>query len=360
MDGVIGLISANYAAKELTEWIAAHSASVLPYGGRYRLLDFALSNITNAGIRKVGIVTPYMYRSVMSHVRSGKEWALDKKYGGLYMLPGSIYGLKNADSKFTIRDVAQNKAFLEGSDEAYVIVAGGHIICNLDYEPILDEHIKSGADITMVYKKMESGSEGLHSMNIMDNGNVKAIRAAGSEENKFIDTFIIGRELLLMMLDWYANVDYFDFLDAVNDNLDKMVVRGYEFTGYVANITSLKSFFDCNQALLNLEIRNELFMSERKIITKTQDSVPTKYLPTAKVKNSMIPAGCIIKGTVENSILFRGAVIEEGAVVKNCIVMRDTVIESGAEIEYAIIGRDMVVNANTIMKGTANKPIIQE
>ena len=359
MSNMIGLIAANYSAKALEELTGPRAAAALAYGGRYNLIDFPLSNMTNSGIRTVGIITPYLYRALMNHIRSGKEWSLDRKNGGLSMLPGSIYGLKSTESKFTIRDIEQNLSFLMQETAPYVVVAGGDIVCNLDYGPILEEHIKSGADITMIYKNMESGYEGLSSLEVQDDGQILSIRNMSSEKTKFIDTFIIGREMLLMIVDWYANVSYFDILDAINDNLTKMVVRGYEFKGYVGNISSVKAYYDCNRELLKESVRNELFMGDNKIITRILDSVPTKYLKTAKVKNSLIPTGCIIKGTVENSVLSRNVVVEENTVVKNSIIMEGAKIGAGAVIENAIIEENVTIEPGVIMKGNPDAPIIK-
>lgn len=352
MDKVTGIITANYSTVELGTLTDERGAASLPFGGRYRLIDFPLSNLVNAGIDTVGIITPYRYRSLIDHIGSGKQWALDRKNGGLFILPGTVFGISSLNSRFLMRDFIKNKVFLHRSPAQHVIITSCNVIGNIDYTGLIKQHCESGADITMMYTEAKESNKFLDKLNI-ENGQVKSVlRGVEAGDAAFIDCFIIGREFLLKLMEWYEALDHLDIFELLCGEYEKMDVRGYRFDGYTGSIFSIESYYKCSMELMDLSVRSELFNYDSMIMTKVQDSVPTKYLEGSSVKKCFIPAGCIVEGSVENSILFRGVHIEKGATVKNSIIMQSCVIEAGACVENAIIDRNNCVSAGSVMKGT--------
>lgn len=360
MDRVIGLIAANYSTEKLGKLTSERTVASLPYGGRYRLIDFPLSNMFNAGIKAVGVLMPYKYRSILDHIGAGKEWSLDRKNGGLFVLPGSVFGISHSETRFLLRDVERNKIFLTRSPSPYVIVAATNTVCNMDYAELSAVHQKSGADITMVCRyahKDEPYATALHT----DGDRVMGISHGAKAGGKaFLDCFIINRQLLMKILEWYSAVNYLDLFDALSDDYDKLDVRTYEFDGYAQHIYDTESYYRSSMDLLDEKVSDELFSRNRPILTKVQDTVPTKYIQGAEVKNSLVSAGCIIGGTVEGSVLFRGVRIEGGAVVKNCIIMQSCTIGRGAYLENAIIDRSNIISAGMVIKGSSENTFVKE
>lgn len=360
MDRIIGLISANYDTPELGELTSERTVASLPFGSRYRLIDFPLSNMVNSGITTVGIITPYKYRSIIDHLGAGGDWSLDRKSGGLFILPGSIYGMKNAESKFLLRDISQNVVYFNRSPAPYVIVTCANTICSVDYRELVESHISSGADITLAYSIAVENNRRLTGIKV-ENGQVKGIThgvTAGQET--FADTFVISRSLLLKIIEWYKAIDYLDLFEVLEEDFDKMDVRLFKFDGYVRSISTISEYFKYSMELLNPTNFNELFTMGDMVRTKIQDAPPAKYTAGAKVNNALVPAGCIIEGTVQDSILFRGVMVKKGAVIKNSIIMQACVIEENVVIENAIIDRSNVISAGTVIKGTAESVYIQE
>lgn len=360
MVDVAGLITANYNTERLGRLTSERTIASLPYGSRYRLIDFPLSNMVNTGIKTVGVITPYKYRSILDHIGTGKEWSLDRKNEGLFVLPGSVFGISNSESRFLLRDMDRNKPFLLRSAAPYVIASSSNTIYNMDYTDLYRAHRESGADMTMVYRKADRNDPyvtKIHTEGELVTGVRQGVKPG---DKAFMDCFIISRNLLLKMLEWYAAIKYLDLFEAIAEDYDKMDVRLYEFRGYSATIYDTETYFRHSLDLLNTAVRDELFSEDRPVMTKVQDTVPTKYLKDADVKNSLIPAGCIIGGTVERSILFRGVRVESGAVVKNSVIMQSCVIGRSAHVENAIIDKNNIISAGIVIKGSADSIFIQE
>lgn len=360
MKRMMGLVCTNYTSGDFGLLTEERSVASIPFGGRYRLIDFPLSNLVNSGINTVGLITPYLYRSILDHVGNGKAWSLSRKVGGMFILPGSIYGMRNTHGKFLLRDVIQNKAYLERSRRDLVVVAGANKIFNIDYRAVAEQHEKTGAAVTIIYRKVEDGA-GLVDLNPAcdENGKVTAIGAAApGPVNQYMDSLIIDRELLLQITEWYSALGHMDLMEIIAENLDKLAVYGYEFKGYVKAIDSAAAYMEASMELLDPEVQHELFLGERRISTKVQDAPPVKYFPTSKVRNSMIATGCIIKGTVENSIVFRGCTIEEGAVVRNSIVMPNCTIEKDVLVENVICDKFVRIGGSAHLSGSVEKPLV--
>ncbi|MBQ6540645.1 MAG: glucose-1-phosphate adenylyltransferase subunit GlgD [Oscillospiraceae bacterium] len=356
----MGLIMTNYSDGSFGSLTEDRPVATLPFGGRYRLIDFPLSNMVNSRINTVGIITPYMYRSLMDHVGAGKEWMLNRKVGGMFFLPGSIYGVKNqSHSKFLLRDIILNRSYLERADHDVVVVCGSNKIFNIDYRKVCGHHEASGADITLVYKPGYTTCEGPERyLEISSTERVTGfLSEADDKANCFMDAFVINRSLLLKFMNWYGALDYMDLTEIFEDNLDKVRINAYSFDGYLGSVNGLASYMSSNLELLDPEVRNELFLGYHRIKTKVSDAAPAKYITGAKVENSLISTGCTVGGTVENSILFRGAKVAPGATVKNCIVMQKCTIEQGAVLENVILDKYATIKAGVRLSGTKELPI---
>lgn len=359
MKRMMGLISTNYESAEFGKLTETRSIASIPFGGRYRLVDFPLSNMVNSGINIVGLITPNDYRSLIDHVGVGKEWGLDRKSGGMFILPGSTYGVKNIRAKFLLRDILENRIYLERSYRDLVVISACSKLYNVDFRQVAEAHQKSGADVTLLYKKDLATDEPSELyLALDDSGRVTGIHGVeGERTNGFLEAIVINRELLLNILDWYAALSYLDFMDVLGENLDKMKVCAYEFTGYVAAISGLTSYMRCSLELLRKEVQQELFPADRPIITKVQDSPPAKFHASSNVHRALVSTGCVVGGEVESSVLFRGVTVEKGAAVKNCVLMQHCVVEEGAVLENVICDKYVHIARGTHVSGHSDRPI---
>ncbi len=359
MKHTMGLISANYSVKELEPLSKSRIIATIPFGGRYRLIDFPLSNLTNCGITTIGLITPYYYRSIMDHVGAGKPWGLARKIGGLFILPGTVYGNRSAGSRVLLRDIIRNHRILDRSRSDYVLISDASTVMNIDYNEFIKAHEESGCPITLMYKK-ETGRQNRAYLKIKKNGHVEKIVRSGSLENLFMGIYIVNRDFLINFLEWYKAFDNYDFMEVLSENLDKYDVNSYECTDYSAIIDSVNDYKKANKDLLDHEVRVELFEQDRLIFTKTQDETPTIYKPSAQITKSLVSAGCVIEGSVINSVLARSVHVKKGAVVKDSIIMQRSTIEADATVINAICDKYVHVGRKTHIEGGDSKPIVIE
>ncbi len=354
----LGIICASYndtAFKQLTE---SRSVATLPFGGRYRLIDFPLSNMVNSGIGTVGLIAPRLYVSLMDHVGDGKPWGLSKKEGGLFILPGTVYGERNMHSKFLLRDFIRNRKILDKEKADYVIVCDAGKVMTIDFSDFLDSHIKSGCPISFLYKEVRSKRPGTY-LKIKKNGQLAQFRQPGEDSKKlFLDCFIIDRKYFLDFIRWYDSFDHQDIIDIIRDRLRTFKINTFEFKDYCGVIDSIDDYRAVSMDLLHAPVRKSLFESDMPIITKPQDEAPTIYRKSAKVSSSLVASGCVIEGVVENSIIFRDARIAKGAVVRNSIVMQHFTIEEGAVVDNVICDKYVTITKGSILTGGKNGPSI--
>ena len=356
----IGYITANYIARDHSALVENRPLASIPFMGRYRLVDFALSNMMNAGIKTVGLVMPGNYRSIIDHVGSGQDWLLDRKKGGLFLVPGNAYGTSKRGMRFLLRDLIANKEYFRRTDKPYVVMMGTNIVFNLDLDAIIDAHETSGAGITMVYAISHHTQDEAEALIIGDRGRVSEVKS-GCEygECKFLDCVVINRDLLLQIIEDYASADYLDLFEAIRGDFERIDVCSYEFKGLAAGIFNEKTYYERSMDLLLDPAKyGELFRPDRPIITKAHDAAPAKYSTGSNCRNSLISAGCVIQGTVHGSILSRGVTVESGAKVINSIVMQGCVIKSGAIVENAILDKNNIVPENTELRGTLDDTLV--
>lgn len=339
--------------------------SALPIAGRYRIIDFVLSNMANAGIVNIGVATESNYSSLMDHIKSGKPWDLDRKNQGLNILPPNLehksYGVikGNIDLLSGIRD------YIHKSHQTYVILSLGNIVCNIDYEAVINSHIESQADITAVYKTLtgveESDLTRYTLMEMDENGRVTdvEIQPYYPKTNKAsMEMYVMEKALLESIVDECSARGDTDFVkDAIIKKMGGMRIFGYEFDGIFFKIDSMKSYYAASMSFLDSECRKELFNRERPIYTKTKDQSPAKYGADAVCTNSFISDGCVIEGTVENSILSRGVKVAKGAVVKNSIIMQDSFIDEGVEVNHVVFDKEVVITKGRKLIGQESYPL---
>ena len=335
MKNVFGIIFANYNATGFGELLHRRTIASLPFAGRYRLIDFPLSNMVNSGIGTVGLIMPAAYRSLIDHVGSGKEWNLSKKIGGLFILPGTVYSGSRNTERFMLSDLLVNHRYIERRPEGtYALISSANEVCNLDYTEMIEQHISSGKSVTFAYFKDENGQE------------------------QDLDCFIVSRDILMGLIKSYPRSSHLDLVDLLKKEYGGGDTGSYVFDTYVRSINSIEDYLKANMDLLDPHIHKALFRGERSIYTKIQDEAPTIYNDGCEVKNSLIPAGCRISGKVENCILARSIEVEEGASLKNCIVFQHCVIRPGTVIENAILDKYVTVSSSVRLCGGTERPLI--
>ena len=360
MNSAIGIIFANYTSDRLKSLVDSRAIASIPFGGRYRLVDFPLSNMVNAGIKMLGLIAPYTYRSLADHIGNGKEWGIGHKSGRLFLLPGSVYGMRAGYTKFLMRDLLQNKSFVAHDNVDYVVLSATGFVYNMDYNAVIDFHKANKEPVTLVYKDIARAQRG-HFLQVDANGKVTGIDYEDNGSGKrFLECMVVDRQFLIDFMGWYGALDYMDIVDLIREHLAEIAANAYEFKGYVRCIDCVEDYMQASMDLLKTEVRTELFENERPIFTNVQDRPPTSYAATAKVKNSLISAGSVIKGTVENSIIFRSVTIEKGAVVKNSILMQYASVAEGAELNNVICDKYVKIGEGRKIESTDEPILIAE
>ena len=358
----LGVIFANTYDNLVPELVAERSMASIPFGGRYRLIDFTLSSMANAGIDNVSVIVRKNYHSLMDHLGAGREWDLTRKRGGLNIVPPfAERSVKLYSGRVDALESILN--WLEDQKERYVILSDSYIAMNFDFGKLVDAHVKSGADVTMVYNRApipEGARSDNYTIRTDENGRVTEILSNDyrmGEQNLAMNIYVIERESLIHLIHDASvrGLVYFE-RDILARNLKLLNVQSYEFDGYAARISDMKSYFDENMKLLKDENLDGLF-GGNPIYTKIRDDNPTRYIQGSKAKNIMSADGCIIEGEVENSILFRGVRIAKGAKVKNCVLMQDTIVGEGANVEYVITDKNVTISAGKEIKGADSFPV---
>jgi glucose-1-phosphate adenylyltransferase len=360
MMGVINLVNEWDSLEELTYH---RNVASVPFGGRYRLVDFALSNLVNSGINDVAIFTHHKHRALKDHLGSGKEWDLDRKHGGLFQLPAVMddpHGMIKGD---LFQFYCHRDYFLRGNQE-YVVISRSHVICNMDFIPVLRFHLETEADITVVYKEMDDPGEAhFRRLAVRPDQRITVMEdQLGSlrSNNIAMDIYVMKKSLLLDLVETSLGQGQDHFVrDAIMKNINTLHVYGYKHQGYVGIVNTVSSYFRHSMALLNPDIWQELFLKDNfPIYTKSKDEPPAKYTDCAEVNNSLIANGCIIEGHVENSILFRGVHVKKGAVIRNAILLQDCEISEDVRVEYCILDKDVMIQKKKMLMGDHEAPYI--
>lgn len=358
----LGIIFPNSYDSLVPDLVSERLMASIPFASRYRMCDFMISSMVHCGIDNISILVRKNYHSLLDHLGNGREWDLARKNGGLNIVPPFAQKQIKVFSG-RIEALESIRGYLMKQTEKYVILSDANMAVNFDFNALLDAHIKSGADVTMVYRKQEipqslirqstAGMDLYYALGINGDRVSKIyINPKESGEMNFsLNIYVVERELLMRMVDEaYLHGDVYFVRDILEKKIDQMDVRGFCYNGYVAHIHDMNSYFEENMRLLKEENLMALF-SGNQIYTKIRDDNPTRYINGAKAKNVMVADGCVIEGEVENSVLFRGVKIGKGAKVKNCVLMQDTVIEDNASVEYVITDKNVTISEGKSLTG---------
>ena len=358
----IGIILAGGNSSRMGELSAKRAVAAMPIVGSYRAIDFTLSNMTNSHIQKVAVYTQYNSRSLNEHLNSSKWWDFGRKQGGLYLFTPTITATNSYWYKGTADALYQNISFLKSAHEPYVVIASGDAVYKLDYNKVLEEHIATGADITVVCKDIQPGEDDINRFGVVklaDDNRVISFEEkpiVAETNTASIGVYVVRRRQLIELLEACAAEGRSDF---VNDILVRyknvMKIYAYKLDSYWRNIGTIDSYFKTNMDFLKKDIRDYFFRQHPDVYSKVEDLPPAKYNGDAAVSNSLIASGSIINGTVEDSVLFKKVYIGNNCVIKNSIILNDVHIGDNCYIENCIVESRDTLRANTVHTGDPNE-----
>ena len=360
-NNMLGVLFSNEHDEKIHQLTEKRAMGSVPFGGRYRLIDFPLSNMVNSGINKVGVITKNNYQSLMDHLGSGKAWDLSRKREGLFILPP--FGGASAVPNSRVEYLASITRFLHNSREEYIVLSDCDMVCNIDYRDVLAFHLEKGADITLVYRMGEipEGSSDPTVYTLAPDGRVLEMLinpAVKGTCNHGMSILVMKREKLISMVQDCASRNMFSFKqDFLQRNIRECKIYGYEFKGTVQTICSMNSYFAANMLLMDPKVRAELFNPNRPIYTKVRDDMPARYGLDAKVSGSIIADGCVIEGTVENCVLFRGVKVGKGAKLENCVIMQDTEVGENCCLNNVVVDKDVRIQNERSLMGSQSYPV---
>lgn len=363
MGNVLGLVFANMHDTTLGDMTKNRTMGSVMFGGRYRLIDFPLSNMVNSGISEVGVITKSNYQSLLDHLGSAREWDLARKKGGLYILP-PFGNVESTLYRGRIEALYGAMSFIKHSRAKYVILSDCDVVTNIDYKPIVAAHIESGADITAVAHTGVYSSDDIKTstvFNVDADKNVTSVLInpdISGTCTTSLNVFVMSMDFLIETVnDAIARGNVSFERNILQEKCRELKIKIYEYDNYFSKLNSPESYFKSNMALLEPENARKLFVPKRSIYTKVSDNAPVKYDLDSKVSNSLIADGCIIEGEVENSVLFRGVKVGKGAKVKNCILMQGTVVGDNAELSYLITDKNVSICENHILTSSPQYPM---
>lgn len=358
-----GIIFAYSTENELRELVSVRNTAALPFCGRYRLIDFALSSLRNAGVFNVGIIMQKEYQSLLNHLGSGKPWDMSRRVGGLRILPP--FGLpENHSGKYdgTVEALNAVSSYIKDIPQEHVILLKGNICANLDLDAAIELHESTDAPITAICS--EHASEGRHHRCVLDeNGFVEKMvydRMNDCEGVPSLGGYIIHKELLLQLMDMCKAANLFRFhKDAIAIYLrEGGKMNAYIHKGYAGTVSSVEAYYRINMDMLNAENRRSVFNPRRPVFTKMHEEVSTYYGEKAQSRNSLVADNCIIEGEIENCIVFSGARIAAGAKLRNCIVMDGCTVGEGCDLKCVIADKNVCFSENTVLTGAPGLPVV--
>lgn len=358
-----GIIYAYHSYPTLNDLVLKRTSASLPFCSRYRLIDFALSSMTNAGVRDVGIIMQTNYQSLLDHLEGGKDWDLSRGSGGLALLPP--YGMHNSqygNYNGCMDALAAILPYLRRVKQGSIVLMRGDLAVNLDLEAVYESHVASGADITAVcaYKAYDSGKDTISF--IPEASNLSSHILFSTKDPTALDSieaYIISTPLLLELVSWCSENGLFHFhRDALAHYLETGgKIHLYHHRGYCAHICSISDYYGASMDMLTSSLRSELFPAVRPVYTKGRSSVYTYYGEDSSVKNSLVADGCYIEGELENCVIFRGVTVKKGAKLKDCVIFQDSVVGENAKLSCIIADKNTVFSDGIILVGSSVLPL---
>ena len=362
----IGIILAggnNYRMKELSQ---KRAIAAMPIGGSYRSIDFALSNMTNSRITRVGVLTQFNARSLNEHLSSSKWWNFGRKQGGLFVFNPTVTNDNGFWYRGTADSIYQNIGFLKESHEPYVVIASGDAVYKLDYGKVLEYHIDKKADITVVCKDIQINNDGGRYGIIKMNEDCRIEQFDEKPMVAHTNTvscgiYVIRRRQLIELIEKCAEEERFDFVrDVLIRYIDSKKIYGYKMNDYWSNIASVDDYYKTNMDFLNPDVRNYFYKEYPAVYSKVDDLPPAKYNYGSNVKNSLVSSGSIINGNVENSILFKKVFVGNNCTIKNSIILNDVYIGDNSVIENCIVESRGTIRAGSVFKGEEGVKVVLE
>ncbi|WP_273400788.1 glucose-1-phosphate adenylyltransferase subunit GlgD [Traorella massiliensis] len=357
--GIVNFPGSNVRVKGMHDYRPIAAFSFL---GRYRMIDFPLSNMTNSEIEEIQIYLKNRPRSVFSHVGTGRHYNINSKRGGISIL----YGENSPESEFYNTDIASFKANMRKiakSTKDYVVIAPSYMLYSMNYDTLLKKHLESGADITVVYKSVDDAKTRFIDCDTLNLNKQKGILSFGKNRGNYktrnisMETYVLSKNLFMQLVDdALKESSLYWFTDILNEKCEELDIRGYQYRGFLVAITDLTSYYEANMELIDPEVAVELFKEDWPIYTRTNDSAPTKYTENAKVRRCVISNGCMIDGEVENSIIGRGCVVKKGAVVKNAVICPNTVIGEDVYLNNIVVDKEANISRVKNVQGVCGSP----
>ncbi len=362
-----GIIFTGEPNPYMRDLVLSRAVAAVPFGGRYRCIDFVLSNLVNTGIRNVGLIVQKNYHSLMDHLGTGKEWDLNRKRDGLFLLPPFSTKDNTGVYRGDIDAFHSVMQYVRRSSQKYLILCGSHTVFNTTFDEILKQHQKTGADITIMYNEdprffPEEQNRDLRLLLDDDGMTVNGLewnpRNPGSNYRS-CEVTIIDKALFEDLVEESYSRGGIDFVrEIMLPHVKDLKIMGWRYDGYVARIDSINTYFMHSMELLNAAEAKDLYNMRHPIYTKVKDEIASQYGDNADVRNVVMADGCRIDGTVESSIVFRGVTIERGAVVKNSILMQGVTVRKGAVLDHVILDKNVTVNAGRQLTGYEGIPLV--
>ena len=366
LGNAFGLIYTGESNMQLRDLTYSRSLAAVPFAGRYRCIDFVLSCLVNTGITNVGVIVQKNYHSLMDHFGAGKEWDLHRKRDGLFILPPFVTKENTGIYRGTVDALRSVLGYVRRSSQRYVVLTGSHTIYNTTYEEMIRRHIDTAADITIMYSdvgdRVETEQFDDLRLTLTGEGRVTDLELNPYRPKSNLascDAFVMEKTLLEYLVEEAAAHGDTDFVrDVLLKKVSTLRIYGWEYPGYVARLNSISAYFAHNMAVLRRDVAADLFNPAHPVYTKVKDEVPAYYGDSARVKNSWVADGCIIRGEVNNSILFRGVRIGKNARVNHCIVMQACEIQDNCELDYVILDKGVAVRRGRRLAGYDSFPVV--
>lgn len=368
-----GIIFSNLDDNNISELTRQRTMASIPFACRYRLIDFALSNMVNSGITNISVITRYNYHSLMDHIGTGKDWDLARRTSGIKILPPYITAYANPSTPLYNTRLEALKSVIHSIrniQEELVVFSDCDVVCNFDIDALIKQHVDNSADITMVVKNVPNDDKFTDTSVVIksdENGQITDIFKKTTDTKGNVDAclyiWVMKKELLLSIMSDAIAHEYTSFShDIIAKNIGKLNMQVYRYNDFSATIDTFDNYFQSSMELLNNDsVRDSLFgIEDRPIFTKVRNSPPTKYANGSCVSNSLIADGCIIEGEVDNCILFRGVKIGHGAVVKNSILFQDTVVSDNVYLNCVVTDKNAVIRDGRVLSGHETMPIYVE
>ena len=364
MNNLHGILFAYRSDPGLGELTRPRNTCSLLFGGRYRLIDFMLSNYVNAGITDVGVIVHEAYQSLLSHLGSGKDWDLSRKRGGLRLLPPFGYaGQRNSVYRGSMEALSRVPGYLSSIRQDYVVLAWGDLAVNIDLTDVFAQHLRTGADITLVCTNGGGVDPQLRKYAETDgSGRITGLSVHPTDPGRALESlevYILSKQLLLDLVDYCAAHDVYSLSrGALRPRLERLTVLPYMYSGYVGRFQTVDDYYRNSMDLLKPEVRADLFCPERPIRTRDHSSPSTYYGPESVSRSSLVADGCYIEGQVLHSIIGRGVTVEAGAKVSHSILMQGTLVRAGAELTCVIADKNVRINENRMLVGHSTYPLV--